>query len=696
MEVHTLEIDSSERDYSKYPDPRDYVIDLKNEIYDIQKITLLSARIPNSQTLIHGHNNTFSVNTFQGSAEGVQIEIAPGSTITDVNTDFTTNDLQGQFNGQSFVITNTSSSVTKYLDFTGTESQQIGIPARTIEIIPGGTYTAESVILGTISSVNFDLEYADITRQVTTQATNSTNRSQFADMLSYRLGGDLDVEYIDDTLQITNTSVYTYAITFTTNSIGLPTGPTTITPGGTLTGQQFTNTIPGVSSLDFNGGYYNSGTTLASDLNIAFDGSLQVTFTSGRLFFKNTSGSNYQITSLSDAFGVSGTPLILPGETYEGEILNLNPVPSMTISYTISNDTKSVSFPGGVFKTGEALASSFSSSTGLRTIYVEDKLRVFNDSIFDITLRLSGTTVGEIGLSDSDSDNVSDISISPSSYHDGTTNIIGIIPAIDFTIEDIETAAISLPNRSFANGDDLASNIDDHVSDLTVTYDSNTNALSWLNGGNDPVVLKFGDGVNARYGLGTLDDVSNLITSNFTTPHQVFGLPPQNITIAQNESFTGGSINLEGPNAMMLRLGTGSETFNKDVYIREPFFTGQILLNGDYVNYTSSEDPIEHSFFSGSQKSLKQLHITFFTMSQGRLIPYDFRNQEHVLKFRIECNTGKFKAISKHTASDVGVLPPPISIPEIEDPYRWNQQYILISIIAFLGIFILFITRKRT
>jgi hypothetical protein len=215
MEVHTLEIDSSERDYSKYPDPRDYVIDLKNEIYDIQKITLLSARIPNSQTLIHGHNNTFSVNTFQGSEE--EVAITQGSTITD----FTTNDLQGQFNGQSFVITNTSSSVTKYLDFTETESQQIGIPARTIEIIPGGTYTAESVILGTISSVNFDLEYAGITRQVTTQATNSTNRSQFADMLSYRLGGDLDVQYVDDVLEITNTSVFTYAITFTDERVSV-------------------------------------------------------------------------------------------------------------------------------------------------------------------------------------------------------------------------------------------------------------------------------------------------------------------------------------------------------------------------------------------------------------------------------------------------------------------------------------------
>ncbi len=261
----------------------------------------------------------------------------------------------------------------------------------------------------------------------------------------------------------------------------------------------------------------------------------------------------------------------------------------------------------------------------------------------------------------------------------------------------VDASTISLPNRSFANGDDLASNISDHITQVTVSFDSNTNALTWLN--NDPnviKVLKFGDGVNARYGLGTDDTVSNLITSQNTTPHQVFGNPPQNITISGGGTYTGGSINLEGPNALLIRIGSGSETFNKDVYVREPFYTGQILLNGDYVNYTSSEDPVEHTFFSGSHKNLKKLHVSFFTMSLGRLIPYEFRNQEHVLKFKIECNTGKFKAISKHTAPDVGVLPPPISIPELEDPYRWNQQYILIAVITFLGILTLIITRKRT
>ncbi len=58
------------------------------------------------------------------------------------------------------------------------------------------------------------------------------------------------------------------------------------------------------------------------------------------------------------------------------------------------------------------------------------------------------------------------------------------------------------------------------------------------------------------------------------------------------------------------------------------------------------------------------------------------------------CNTGKFKSLSKHTAPDVGVLPPPISIPDFEDPYRW-RQYVLISIILFFGVLTLVITRKK-
>ena len=140
----------------------------------------------------------------------------------------------------------------------------------------------------------------------------------------------------------------------------------------------------------------------------------------------------------------------------------------------------------------------------------------------------------------------------------------------------------------------------------------------------------------------------------------------------------------------------GFDTFNKDVYVREPFYTSHILTSGNsFINYSGADDSVKHDFFSGPQKFIESLRVQFLYMSNGRLIPYDFRNQYHILKFEIECNTGKFKSIADQTAPDLGVLPPPISIPDFEDPYRW-KQYVLISVIVFIGVFTLIVTRKRT
>jgi len=61
MSVYTLDIDSSERDPTVYPNPADYVIELKNPIYDVNKISIASARIHASQLLINDRNNTFTV-----------------------------------------------------------------------------------------------------------------------------------------------------------------------------------------------------------------------------------------------------------------------------------------------------------------------------------------------------------------------------------------------------------------------------------------------------------------------------------------------------------------------------------------------------------------------------------------------------------------------------------------------------------
>ena len=53
MKVHTLDIDSGERDPVLYPNQVIMLYTLKNPIYDVTKISLISARIHNSQYLIH-------------------------------------------------------------------------------------------------------------------------------------------------------------------------------------------------------------------------------------------------------------------------------------------------------------------------------------------------------------------------------------------------------------------------------------------------------------------------------------------------------------------------------------------------------------------------------------------------------------------------------------------------------------------
>ena len=95
MKVHTLNIDSSERDTSIYTYANNYVVNLDNPIYDISNIKLVSARIPTPQLMTSATNKTFSVdgvnitlnetNYSNGYvlAEDLDIELAPSNSHID-------------------------------------------------------------------------------------------------------------------------------------------------------------------------------------------------------------------------------------------------------------------------------------------------------------------------------------------------------------------------------------------------------------------------------------------------------------------------------------------------------------------------------------------------------------------------------------------------------------------------------------
>ena len=183
--------------------------------------------------------------------------------------------------------------------------------------------------------------------------------------------------------------------------------------------------------------------------------------------------------------------------------------------------------------------------------------------------------------------------------------------------------------------------------------------------------------------------------SGHTTPHQTLGLPAKDIDMAGGDF---GAANFDGPNSLVIRISSGSEELNQTLPTsgQTPYYTGHILLPGgkSFVNVNGRDDKVTHEFHSGSLKSIKDLRIQFFYMSHGRLIPYDFRYQDHILKFEITCSTDKLENLSKQkTPLSRFDLPPPISIPEMENPYRW-KEYLSIVGIVLLGLVVILITTK--
>lgn len=253
----------------------------------------------------------------------------------------------------------------------------------------------------------------------------------------------------------------------------------------------------------------------------------------------------------------------------------------------------------------------------------------------------------------------------------------------------VDANVFTLDETNYSNGYILAEDLegilappDSNVS--LVVYDEETNTLNFSNvGTSNTFTLEFFSGTNGHQS----------VASSETTPHQVLGFGSKDYT---GHSIKSGAINLYGPNSLILRLSAGSEQFNQDVYSSTPFYTGHLLLDGsDFINFNGADDQLIHHFHSGPQKSIRDIRIEFFYMSHGRLIPYDFRNQDHILKFEIVCSTDKLEGLPKVPIPDENIEEEeaPISIPEVkENLYRWKWEIIAIVIV---GILLMFFMKRR-
>ena len=260
----------------------------------------------------------------------------------------------------------------------------------------------------------------------------------------------------------------------------------------------------------------------------------------------------------------------------------------------------------------------------------------------------------------------------------------------------VDGVSITLNETNYSNGYVLAEDLDIELAPAnthidSVIFDEETDSLVFSNthasGGN--FTLQFYSGTNGYS--------SN--ASPLTTPHQLMGFSSKDFT-STGKVLRSGAINLDGPNSLILKLTTGSDEFTQTVYTSTPFYTGHILLDGtDSINFNGADDKLVHHFHSGAQKMIKDVKIEFFYMSHGRLIPYDFRNQDHILKFEILGSTDKLENLPKVPIEEpkkVEKEEPIISIPEIvKNTYKWRKEYLYIGLIVLVGLLLLFFMKAK-
>lgn len=262
----------------------------------------------------------------------------------------------------------------------------------------------------------------------------------------------------------------------------------------------------------------------------------------------------------------------------------------------------------------------------------------------------------------------------------------------------VDGVSITLNESNYSNGYVLASDLDIELAPSnthidTVIFDEDTDSLVFSN------TNATGDNFTLQFYSGTDGYLSN--ASPLTTPHQLMGFSSKDFT-STNKILRSGAINLDGPNSLILKLTTGSDEFTQTVYTSTPFYTGHILLDGtDSINFNGADDKLVHHFHSGAQKMIKDVKIEFFYMSHGRLIPYDFRNQDHILKFEISGTTDKLENLPKVPIEESKKVEkeepkPIISIPEIvKNTYKWRKEYLYIALIVLVGLLLLFFMKGK-
>lgn len=159
--------------------------------------------------------------------------------------------------------------------------------------------------------------------------------------------------------------------------------------------------------------------------------------------------------------------------------------------------------------------------------------------------------------------------------------------------------------------------------------------------------------------------------------------------VVSTTSVTSGYVMLGHPRSLVLQLINGDHDFTEDLYVGTTSYTARLMINttGDLMYYKYTDDPVYHNFKRGTELLSNDWKIKWFYSNRNTLHPYNFRGQNHTLKFELVGTTDKLKTLTKNIPV-IEELPPPVQLNQFQPNHRFNRivTYSLVVLVILLGI----------
>lgn len=245
---------------------------------------------------------------------------------------------------------------------------------------------------------------------------------------------------------------------------------------------------------------------------------------------------------------------------------------------------------------------------------------------------------------------------------------------------DVDGTTVVLNENVYSNAHVFASDLDTQLGvNYTVTYDDNTQKLTFEHASTD-FTFEFYGGSN---GYAT--------SSTVGTPATVMGFEGANVS-SSSQILVSNVVDLSGPGSIILRLSSGDDVLKQEVYTNIEYYTGRILTGNpseEIIEFTYFDDIVDERFHTGHLKVIDSIRVQMFWNNGKKLIPYDFKGRNHVLKFEVTCNTDKLNTTLTDAKLPDESFPEPVEIPNLEFRKRNTYMYVLIFVGLLIGLYIL-------